>query len=199
MKLQERLPDSVTVDGKRIRVDLDFRNVLRMLETLGDENLMPDARLWLAARCVCRKPRPGVLSAVLRLIGFGNPVEAHERYTDFVQDADLIRAAFVQAYGIDLWTARLHWFRFSELVAAIPESTRYAQIVEIRARPLPKPTKYNHDEIESLLKAKRSVAIKVEEPERENKYQADVANVARTLLGAFGLTGSEGSESVGDR
>ena len=31
MKLQDRLPDSVTVLGKRYKLDLDFRNVLRMM------------------------------------------------------------------------------------------------------------------------------------------------------------------------
>ena len=34
MKLFERLPDGVTVDGKHYKLNFDFRNVLKMLEVL---------------------------------------------------------------------------------------------------------------------------------------------------------------------
>ena len=46
MKLWERLPESVTVGGKKYRVDLDFRNVLHMMDIMADDTLTPEARAW---------------------------------------------------------------------------------------------------------------------------------------------------------
>ena len=40
MKLFESLPDGVNVDGKRYKLDFDFRNVLRMMEILADASLV---------------------------------------------------------------------------------------------------------------------------------------------------------------
>ena len=57
MKLFERLPDGVTVDGKFYKLNFDFRNVLRMLEVLSMEDLMDDAREYLALKCLTRRPR----------------------------------------------------------------------------------------------------------------------------------------------
>ena len=44
MKLQDRLPEGVTVDGKFYKMDFDFRNVLRMMEVLDRDDLMPEAK-----------------------------------------------------------------------------------------------------------------------------------------------------------
>ena len=160
MKLYESLPCSVMVGRKRVRCDFDFRNVLRMLETLQRNDLMPEAREWLAVRCVCRRPVKGTLQAVRQLL-FAEPVrDDGQRVTSFEQDAPLIRAAFMQTYGINLWTARLHWLEFSELMRGIPEGTRYMETIGIRVREMPAPTKYNQKEREWLAKAKRSVALK---------------------------------------
>lgn len=183
MKLYERLPSSVMVGKKRVRLDLDFRNVLRMLETLQRDDLMPEAREWLAVRCVCRKPVKGTLSAVRELLFRQEPKKKDtKKVTSFEQDADLIRAAFLQVYGIDLWTAKLHWLRFTELLSGIPDGTRYSEVIGIRVREMPAPTKYNAKEREWLAKAKASVALKLSEKEIEDNYQRGVQDVFNALL-----------------
>lgn len=55
LKLFERLPDSVTVDGKRYKCDFDFRNVLKLLEIMQRDDIYVDARDYLCTRCVCKK------------------------------------------------------------------------------------------------------------------------------------------------
>ena len=142
MKLYDRLPDFVTVGKKRVKVDLDFRNVLRMMETLQRDDLMPEAREWIAVRCVCKHPIKGTLDAVKQLL-FSEPVKKDaKRVTSFEQDAGLIRAAFRQTYGINLWTDKLHWLEFTELLAGVPEGTRYCETIGIRVREMPEPTKW---------------------------------------------------------
>ena len=182
MKLFERLPDTVTVNGKRIKLDLDFRNVLRLMETLSREDLMPEAREYLAARCVCKKPRPGTLTEIKNLL-FSNPPQTDgKRITSFDQDAGMIRAAFRQVYGIDLWRDRLHWLEFTELLQNIPDGSRYADVLGIRAREMPEPTKYNAKEREWLAKAKRAVALKRSDQEVKDDLQKDISNIFKAFL-----------------
>lgn len=183
MKLFERLPDSVTVGGKRYKLDLDFRNVIRMMETLGNDNLVPDARDYLALKCLTKHPKnvKDVLSAVKDLLFEKTPARG-ERLTSFEQDAGLIRSAFRQVYHINLFTDRLHWFEFSELLRNLPEGNRYEEVLGIRARPLPSPTKYNAKEREWLIKAKQQCALHLTEQEAERKYDADVGKVFSVLM-----------------
>ena len=182
MKLYDRLPDSVTVGRKRVKVDLDFRNVLRMLETLQRDDLMPDARKWLAVRCVCKHPVKGTLDAVKTLLFPEPPKKDAKRVTSFEQDAGLIRTAFRQVYGIDLFRAKLHWLEFIELLHNLPDGNRYAEIVSIRSRPLPAATKYNAKEREWLMKAKAQVALHLTEAEAARQYDKDVGNIFAGIM-----------------
>lgn len=182
MKLHEHLPDSVIVGKKRVKLDLDFRNVLRMMEILSREDLMPEARDWNALRCICKRPKPGMMEGVKKLLFANPPTNDGKRITSFEQDAGLIRAAFRQVYGIDLWRDRLHWFEFSELLQGIPEGNRYAETIGIRVREMPEPTKWNAKERAWLMEAKARVAIKRTDEEIANDYQRDVKNVFDALL-----------------
>lgn len=188
MKLHDRLPQGVTVGGRFYRLDFDFRNVLRMIDELDRQDLMPEAKAYRALRCLTRHPRNvgPVLEAVKALL-FHKKGADGPRVTDFEQDAGLIRAAFWQAYRIDLYTDRLHYLQFVELLAAIPDGTRYSYVVGIRARPMPPPTKYNAEERAWLARAKADVALHYDnEQEREERYSRDVANIAAALIGWAG-------------
>ena len=70
MKLQDRLPDGVTVDGKFYKMDFDFRNVLRMMDEMARKDIMQDAKEYRALKCLCRRPRnvQKVLSAVYAVL-----------------------------------------------------------------------------------------------------------------------------------
>ena len=195
MKLQDRLPDSITVLGKRYKLDLDFRNVLRMMEVMARDDLIPTARDYLALRCVMKRPpkHTGPMIDALRALLF--PERKHgdgKRLTSFDQDADLIRAAFRQAYGIDLYRDRLHWMEFQTLLAALPEGSRYSEVLGIRARPMPAATKYNQAEREWLAKAKAACALEMSDNERERAYAEGVRSVFAGLL-----AWAEGSEKHG--
>ena len=185
MKLQDRLPEGVEVDGKFYKLDFDFRNVFRMIDILDEANLMPEAREYNALKCLTKHPRNvhKVLSEVKKLL-FRSPRKASgQKVTDFIQDAGLIRSAFRQVYGIDLYRDRLHWIEFTELLNAIPEGNRYSEVVGIRARPIPAPTKWNQNERNWLIRAKSDVALEMSEKERAERYDKDVQNIASFLMG----------------
>ena len=191
MKLQNRLPDGVEVDGRFYKLDFDFRNVLRMIDILDDDTLLPEARAYNAIHCLCKRPRNAekVLETVKGLLFKAPRKKGGQRVTDWVQDAPLIRAAFRQAYGIDLYRDNLHWIEFTELLNAIPEGNRYSEVVGIRARPMPAPTQWNQKEREWLLQAKADCALELSEAEQAEQYKKDVDNIAAVLLAMAG--GSE--------
>ncbi len=183
MKLTDRIPEGVTVDGKTYPLDFDFRNVLRMMETLGNDNLLPDARDYLALKCLTKHPKNvhKVLEAAKAIL-FEEKPGTGEKITSFEQDAGLIRSAFRQVYGIDLFRDKLTWFEFTELLQNLPEGNRYEEVLGIRARPLPAPTKYNAKEREWLMKAKQQCAIHLSENEAAKKYDEDVGRVFSGLF-----------------
>lgn len=188
MKLQDKLPEGVEVDGKFYKMDFDFRNVLRMIDVLDDDLLFPEAKAYNALLCLCRHPKNAekVLEAVKALLFKAPRKKSGQKVTDWVQDAPLIRAAFRQAYGIDLYRDKLHWIEFTELLNAIPEGNRYSEIVGIRARPMPAPTQYNQKEREWLLQAKADYALQLTEKEQAEQYKKDIDNIAAVLLAMAG-------------
>lgn len=196
MKLYENLPRFIQYNGRKYRVDLDFRNVLKMLEYLSNDSLIPEAREWLALKCICRHPKKGMIDVVAKTLfpyAYENSVN-HERLTDFAQDADLIRAAFLQAYGINLFREKLHWFEFCCLLSCMPEGNKYSDILSIRSRPIPEPTKYNQKEREWLILAKSKYRIRLSEEEQKQKYQNDVGKLFASIAK---MIPSEGSENGG--
>lgn len=194
MKLQDRLPEGVTVDGKFYKMDFDFRNVFRMIEILDRDDMLPEAKAYKAICCLCKRPKNAekVLKAVKGLLFKAPRKKGGQRVTDFIQDAGLIRAAFRQAYGIDLYRDRLHWIEFTELMNALPEGSRYAEVVGIRARPMPEPTQWNKKEREWLMQAKADVALELSEDEIAEEYKRGVANLAALLKSM-----AKGSENNG--
>lgn len=184
MRLQDKLPEGVTVDGKFYRCDFDFRNVLEMMHILSRNDLIDSAREYNALKCVMKHPRnvKKVLGAIKALFFTSKPQQDAQRLTDFDQDAGMIRAAFKQSYNIDLYHDRIHWLEFRELLNALPQGSRYTDVVGIRARPIPAANKYNQSEIAWLVNAKASVALELSEEEQKANYEKQVENVFNGLL-----------------
>lgn len=195
MKLQDALPDSVFIQGKRYRLNLDFRNVLRMMETLARDDLMQEARDYLALKCIMRRPPKATTEALLAIRPILFPETrrqaSKEKITDFVQDADLIRAAFLQCYGINLFRDRLHWMEFSSLLAGLPEGNRYSEVLGIRARPMPRATKWNAEERKWLAKAKAEYALRMTDQDAKLSLESGLRSVAYSLLALAGKGGEQ--------
>lgn len=191
MRLFDRLPNHIISNGKKIRLDLDFRNVLRMMDIMSRDDLMPDARDYLSLKCICRHPKKGMMPDVKKFLFGDAPQDYHERITDYEQDADLIASAFMQAYGINLFRQKLHWFEFICFLSCIPEGSKYSDILSIRARPVPSATKYNQEERDWLIKAKAEFALKLTEAEQEKKYHESLKSMSSGIMAM--LKGDENS------
>ena len=179
MKLFERIPDRIEIEGKKYRLKLDYRNVIRMLYIMENEYLMPMARDYLAVRCVVKHPPKDCFVALheIQLLLFGEPKPSGEKLTSFDQDADLIRAAFMQEYGINLFRDKLNWFEFSAFLHGLPNGSRYSDVIGIRSRPVPPPTRFNQAEREALIRAKAACALNMSDKERQQSYQKSLESV----------------------
>ena len=177
MNIYDPYPDSVEVDGRVYRLDLSYDNVLRVIDAQDDADLTDADRIDLQTRLLIeegtRVPRgteeqARFLKAVFDL--FPKPEQpSPDRYIDFHQDAAMIRSGFFRI-GIDLLKQRIHFFQFMELLADLPEDTALMRTIAIRAKPLPKPTKYNAEEIAAIQKAKARVMIKMSDEERRERF-----------------------------
>lgn len=186
--LCDALPYSVEVDGQEYRLTPAFDNVLQMYAQVDDEDLTDAERMELMLYYLTDDGPPDVrvLTAACEALfpTDRKPKAAAKKAFDFVQDADLIYAGFMQAYGLDLidQQGKLHWLKFLALLQGLPSNTRFREVVEIRLRPLPKPTKYNAEERAQLIRAKQSVALAVSASERERNLQEGLRNMALVLM-----------------
>lgn len=183
MNIYDPYPDSVELDGKTYRLDLDFSNVLRVLDAQDDPTLTTADRIELQALLLLddEKDLPRDVSEQARLIAAAMELlpkgekTAEPRYIDFHQDAAMIRSAFFRI-GVDLTRDHLHICQFLELLADLPSDTALMRVIDIRRRPLPKLTKDNAEQVAELQNAKARVAIKYSEEERRQRFADSLKN-----------------------
>ena len=156
---------SVTVNGRKYKINFSYDSILDMIYAMEDETMCEvdraDYCCWrIVIGHVRLSDRVAIINAVIEAIK--GQSEGGEQAVDFKQDWSQIKAAFRQAYGIDLDDSigKLHWLTFVDLLQNVPAQTRLAETIDIRLRPMPKATKYNAEERMELAKAKAKVRIK---------------------------------------
>ena len=177
-------------EGRKIRIKPYVRNVLFCLEVLNDSVLSNADKTDLCIKVLVGywhgrlSKKEKLLEEIFKFLQGDNQKEEGQKVFDFEQDAALIYAGFLQAYGIDLhkrkWR-RMHWHTFMALFSSLPEETRIMQIISIRAKPLPKPTKYNAEERQQLMRLKAIYRLEVSEEERERQLATGLWKLAEML------------------
>ena len=185
MNIYDAYPDKVSVDGKTYKLNLAYDRVLMALDLQEDNALTPADRLETQCALLVDGYKLGsksaeeqqrILCAIFDLFPKPDPEEkAGERFIDFHQDAAKIRSAFFRI-GIDLLKDKIHIFQFLELLADLPSDTALMRTIEIRQKPIPKPTKHNAEQIAALQKAKARVAIRMSEEERRKRFAESLKN-----------------------
>ena len=187
MKIYDRLMTSIRHNGRKIKLSLYYNRVLDALDMIDDERFDPDQKVdyCLSRLCKGKHPNDGeLLAAIFEAILPERKGKRSEKLIDYTQDAELIIAAFQQAYGINLIDQqdKLHWTTFLALMRGLPKSTRLAEVVQIRARPMPKPTKYNAEERMELARLKAEFALELSEKEKEANLQDGLRQIATLLM-----------------
>lgn len=175
--IYDNYPDTVECGGVIYNLTLAYDRVLMAIDALEDPVMLPEDKVALQAALLIKSPpkdtatQSAVLTAVFNLFPKGD--KSGEKHIDFHQDAAMIRSAFFRI-GVDLTKDKIHFFQFLELLADLPRDTALMRVVDIRSRPLPKPTKHNREEIAALQKAKARCAIKISEEERMRRFAESI-------------------------
>ncbi len=145
--LQDALPVTIKIDGEEIPVQTDFR-VMARVETLLRKTDFEDKKAVSATLLTSLKlfyiNIPHNLSAAIDgLFWFyrcgaeppkstSKPAGKQKHYYSFEEDGEYLYAAFLQQYGIDLYSEKLHWWRFRSLFSGLTDETEMVKIMQYR-------------------------------------------------------------------
>lgn len=139
-------PTWLQIDGVNCPIHSDFRTVLRCYEILGDkEELSKDemvemlSMFYVGKRCHTEEH----IDKMFWFFSCGREKERkvfprkiaginNKQSFDFVEDAELIYAGFMQQYGIDLQTEEMHWWKFMILLENLGSDTKLQRVMEYR-------------------------------------------------------------------
>lgn len=162
------LPNAIEACGQVFLLNTDFRTWLQYpgileenLQELFIDHVPPLLTQEVVKQLDCFYMPPAELP---RGSGTGVPL------VDWDLDADLIYAAFMQAYGIDLIKADMHWHKFLALFSALPEETLMVKIMSYRA--------YTGQD-KDILELKSKWAL----PERLNEEEQQAVDEFNELFG----------------
>lgn len=164
MTLQTKPNATIVYDNVEYNFFPYYNRVLTLLtEVFPSEELTDTQKIYLTVTSVSDAP-PSQGTFELIVHELFPPKKKHTDDTktmDFEQDAALIYAAFMQTYGIDLYAVRnqMDWRIFVALLKGIPENTELSRTIKIRGMKVPERTKDNSEYVDSIIKAKRAVAL----------------------------------------
>jgi hypothetical protein len=139
--LTSPLPEAVSVNGKDYPINTDFRVWIDIQNILSDSSLSSVERVirFFSLAFISPALPDSVDGALFALSEFLSPLPKGEGINEkctapafsFTYDGGLIYAAFLSQYGIDLSSARLHWWRFLALFYSL-NNCKFTEIVGIR-------------------------------------------------------------------
>lgn len=187
--LTDRLPETITVGGVRYPVYTDFRRWILVIELFAEELVDAGIKLNCAAKLIFPGDSPmnqtktgdfyrSLVRGITWFASCGREPEnvrggktngTAEPAFDFTYDADMICAAFLQTYGIDLCSpaVKLHFWKFMALLRNLPRETEFMQVVSLRRTDT---SKIENDDLRrQVRRAKASVRIRTEQDSGNGK------------------------------
>ncbi|WBL16451.1 Gp15 family bacteriophage protein [Sutcliffiella sp. NC1] len=184
--LSDRLEEEIEIEGDYYPINLFFDVVLRFFDLMDDEEFFDSDKIEIAFKMLVGTEKDfefetkykAVQAIVTSLIiGVENkqkksPGESSDKkiYYDLKQDAEYIYASFMQEYGIDLIDQQgsLRWEKFKALLSGMRDTTKFKEIVGIRAAKLPT-GKGTEEERKRLKELKEMYALNKDQKSREEE------------------------------
>lgn len=196
MSLYTTPPDTIMVDGAEYPVDTDFRIWVRFQGVLLADGT-DDSKAVKICELMEEMGVPAKKESLDAMLSFyagastenqtegGGNVQAY----DFEKDSEYIFSAFLDSYGIDLTTERLHWWRFKALFKSLPEDCQMCKIMMYRTIDLnkvPKEQRKFYREMKqryALKSGKTGRRTKEEAIEYHKKRRAEAQSHMSEILG----------------
>lgn len=191
MNMFHKLPYFIILQGKKYKINTDFRNMIAFENKLQDRNVDNSEKIEFGLRHFyfdfynntnyANLLRNATLykEACNKLIWFykcgredyhkiksGNGKLNKKEIYSYEHDDEYIWSAFYELYGIDLTQDFVHWWKFKAILKSLPETTEFVKIKGYRA--------YNGKDKDMLeLKEYWELPKSYEEQERLNRlYEA---------------------------
>lgn len=168
------LLDPLPQDWNGYPIDTDFQTGILISQCLEDQSLNDREKFYTAAGLLFPGERPGSAEEVAEALNWYMTGYNHDNKTkqdakeapvmDWDMDQWRIYAAFRGQYGIDLNTARMHWFVFMGLLSNIEECT-FTHVMEIRRKKIT--ARMSAEEKAVVREAKKVFAIRAQEQEAD--------------------------------
>lgn len=138
------LPEKISIDGIFYAVNTDFRIWIEIGNIISSKELNPFEKTEQILKLSYKDTLPPTLEKSLQgIIEFyrcGKSIDnTSEKCSsdmpviDFTQDFEMIAAAFLHDYNIDLWYESIHWWKFRALFSALGNDNKIVKIMGYRA------------------------------------------------------------------
>ena len=143
--ITDTLPEQIYFDGDIYSLKTDFKVWLKFYDIVRDSRKSVSEKITEAVLCCfdsakCKKLPDTAEKTLELLMRFftefkenGDSKYDGKRCFDLSEDSKYIYAAFLQEYGIDLTSCKMHWFKFIALLDALTDKTQLKRIVAIRS------------------------------------------------------------------
>lgn len=147
--LIDRLPDTIKVQGQEYRIQTDFRAFIKLEALLFDisdpvdklikilDLMIIDLTPELVENLKVPEFVEEMISQIIRFYSMNEEPEKsskiQKRIYSFDSDAAYIYGDFYSQYGIDLSTARLHWWVFRTLLLQLGKESKFAEVIGFRS------------------------------------------------------------------
>lgn len=172
--LLDELPESVEIDGKEYAIDTDYTTSIRYELLLMDSSFDSGEKAKLALNLYYDAIPPNTEEAIKKIYWFysggdspkkgGKAGGKTNRIYSFEHDSGYICAAFLADYGINLRTAKMHWWEFEYLFASLSDENLISKIMGYRSMDI---TKLKGEERRYYQKLKKQFAIPLPKSEQE--------------------------------
>ena len=171
--LYEPFPDYVTVKGKKVRIVTDFREYIKLIDRLKDDEVDETEKKELIACWFLDDPGSDFEECLQALTDFvvnyretkasegeeGNEDNTkHDPVIEYNQDAPYIISGFLECYGIDLTEIQyMHWWKFQMLIDGMNEDCELKKRMGYRSIDLNQIK--DKEERERIRKIQKQIAI----------------------------------------
>lgn len=188
-------PEYAEIDGKRYKINTDFRVAIQCNEIAQDESIGSMER----AMAIIYKlfgdeglddidHYDKLLEIAQKYLSCGKEIEEDDNEKpdmDYSEDMDYIEASFMSDYHIDLANTKMHWWKFYNLMNGLSNSEMGNCCILNRIRNL---RNYDPKEIEDskerekIIKAQKSVELKKNQTKLTKEQERSVEFLYETLL-----------------
>lgn len=187
-------PEYAEIDGKRYKINTDFRVAIECNRIAEDNNIGDFERAMAIIYKLfgdeglddidnCNE----LLEIAKKYLSCGKEIEIDDEKLDmdYYEDMDYIEASFMSDYHIDLTNTNMHWWKFYNLMNGLSNSEFGDCCILNRVRNLrnldPKEIEDNKER-EKIIKAQKSVELKKNQPKLTKEQEQSVEFLYETLL-----------------